>query len=329
MDGFFFFYTMTILAVCMFSALIAVVCGIATNRKSCYAEAVMFTAYFVELGSIFFNEYLSQNLDFPIDQYYAIETPVPRILIGAIIIASGSLALLRTLGVQSRKPYVLPLAGFIALSLMVVYLMPYGSLRQWLFYTLRQIYMAATLAYATWFYKHRAKEEVRLHVAKYRPVFWFLIAGLFGVTIEDAVVILRLDPAQGIAALPLYLSERNFCENFVLVVLSIFINVSNIRTLLFRLQAIPTAEKNAPLKVTHEDLFAQEVEDLMPRFAADHTLTPREQEVLFLVIEGKSNTEIAEKLVLSVGTVKTHVHNITRKCGVASREELKQLFWKA
>lgn len=48
-------------------------------------------------------------------------------------------------------------------------------------------------------------------------------------------------------------------------------------------------------------------------------LTEREIEVLTLVAEGCSNPEIAEKLFLSVGTVKTHVKHIYGKLGVDDR----------
>lgn len=48
-------------------------------------------------------------------------------------------------------------------------------------------------------------------------------------------------------------------------------------------------------------------------------LTEREIEVLKLIAEGLSNPEIAEKLVLSVGTVKTHVKHIYGKLGVDDR----------
>jgi len=50
-------------------------------------------------------------------------------------------------------------------------------------------------------------------------------------------------------------------------------------------------------------------------------LSDREIEVLRLVVAGLSNREIADQLVISVGTVKTHIHNIYGKLGVISRAQ--------
>lgn len=55
--------------------------------------------------------------------------------------------------------------------------------------------------------------------------------------------------------------------------------------------------------------------------ALGHDLTPREHEVLALMIEGHGNNEIAEKLVVSSSTIKSHVSNILSKLGVTSRTE--------
>jgi len=50
-------------------------------------------------------------------------------------------------------------------------------------------------------------------------------------------------------------------------------------------------------------------------------LTPRELEVLALIVEGLNNTEIAKRLVVSRSTVKFHVSSILSKLGVSSRTE--------
>jgi DNA-binding NarL/FixJ family response regulator len=49
------------------------------------------------------------------------------------------------------------------------------------------------------------------------------------------------------------------------------------------------------------------------------TLTPRELEILHLIADGMSNQEIAERLFLSVHTVKNHIHKVLETLGVRSR----------
>ncbi len=54
-------------------------------------------------------------------------------------------------------------------------------------------------------------------------------------------------------------------------------------------------------------------------------LTPRELDLIPLLIRGLNNKEIAESLFISLATVKTHIHNIYGKTGVRSRYELFHL----
>ena len=50
-------------------------------------------------------------------------------------------------------------------------------------------------------------------------------------------------------------------------------------------------------------------------------LTEREQEVFKLVVQGNSNQQIADSLVISITTVKAHISSILSKLGVSSRAE--------
>lgn len=50
-------------------------------------------------------------------------------------------------------------------------------------------------------------------------------------------------------------------------------------------------------------------------------LTPREEEVLGLVVEGQTNREIAYNLGISEKTVEKHLHNVFKKLDVSSRVE--------
>jgi DNA-binding NarL/FixJ family response regulator len=53
-------------------------------------------------------------------------------------------------------------------------------------------------------------------------------------------------------------------------------------------------------------------------------LTKRESEIFRLITAGKTNSEIADRLEVSVKTVEAHKHNILIKVGVDSGKDLKR-----
>lgn len=68
---------------------------------------------------------------------------------------------------------------------------------------------------------------------------------------------------------------------------------------------------------------------MMPRLVADASgeqtgpdPSPREREVLHLIVSGARNADIAEELGLSVRTAQKHVENLFRKFGVTERQSL-------
>ena len=60
--------------------------------------------------------------------------------------------------------------------------------------------------------------------------------------------------------------------------------------------------------------------ELAPRVVPD-PLTPRELEILQLVAQGQTNREIAQRLIVAVGTIKVHVEHILAKLGAADRTQ--------
>lgn len=63
------------------------------------------------------------------------------------------------------------------------------------------------------------------------------------------------------------------------------------------------------------------IEEMRPAASKTQTLTRREREVLRLIGRDYSNQDIANQLIIEVGTVKNHVHNILSKLNVSSRRE--------
>jgi len=72
-------------------------------------------------------------------------------------------------------------------------------------------------------------------------------------------------------------------------------------------------KSGAPIKAVEADTIISE--------QPVEALTPREQEVLKLISQGASNHDIAERLFLSDGTVRTHVHHILEKLNLKNRNQ--------
>jgi DNA-binding NarL/FixJ family response regulator len=62
--------------------------------------------------------------------------------------------------------------------------------------------------------------------------------------------------------------------------------------------------------------------------ARDTGLSPRELDVVRLVAQGSTNAEIAERLFITVGTVKTHLASVQTKLQARNRVEIAAWAWR-
>ena len=79
------------------------------------------------------------------------------------------------------------------------------------------------------------------------------------------------------------------------------------------------------LSIIANFLLFKKVSNQKKYHSATKKLTKQEQNILNLILQDKSNKEIASKMFVSVSTVKTHINNLYKKLNVSSREEVKSL----
>lgn len=81
--------------------------------------------------------------------------------------------------------------------------------------------------------------------------------------------------------------------------------------------------------MTYEAVTLQSIgsktEDAVAQLSLRHKLTKREEEILMYLAERHNGAYIASVLFISPNTARTHIHNIYRKLGVSSREEILRL----
>lgn len=91
------------------------------------------------------------------------------------------------------------------------------------------------------------------------------------------------------------------------------------------IRAVASGETVLPPPMTGS-LFSQVVEHALLKGKRNYRgairMTQREKEVIALIMDGKSNKQIAQKLNIATFTVKSHVHNILEKLALHSRLEI-------
>ena len=82
----------------------------------------------------------------------------------------------------------------------------------------------------------------------------------------------------------------------------------------------------------YQSLYVPEAEQHMSEkeklylFSVEHDLSARERDLLVLLLDGRTNKEIAEQLTISENTVKFHVRNILQKTGCKNRGDLVAVY---
>jgi two-component system NarL family response regulator len=133
--------------------------------------------------------------------------------------------------------------------------------------------------------------------------------GLSG--IETTLRIRARSPAAKIIILTTYDGDEDIFQALQAGAMAYLLKTIDSQTLLETVEAVQAGKYRLPPEIA---------ERLASRLATPD-LTPREREVLSLIVDGHSNKEIACKLSLAENTVKNHVKTILQKLGVQDRTQ--------
>jgi len=131
---------------------------------------------------------------------------------------------------------------------------------------------------------------------------------------EDTIVIFSFDM---FSAVGLKINNRNFSENLLFFGLAAVLIWNAVRYL---------ARLPEDCKEDFTALIPTPKDSVARRFCLQHGLTDRECEIFEQLLNGKSQQEISEDLIIALGTVKTHIHNIYQKTGAGNRNQLTAQF---
>jgi DNA-binding NarL/FixJ family response regulator len=142
--------------------------------------------------------------------------------------------------------------------------------------------------------------------------------------------ILELEPAPRVIMLTTFGEDENLFEALRAGTSGFLLKVSPPEQLLEAIRIVASGDGLIDPTVTRRVIEAFAGQPVPPAAPPElEALTPRELEVLKLIARGLANHEIADELVVSEATVKTHVKRILMKLGLRDRVQAVVLAYES
>ena len=246
------------------------------------------------------------------DQLFLL-TPSVKTIYFLTLISCMFYVVQRALKLQSLKALLIPICIYAAI-LISAPMIPENNWKVFIYYLPTQMMMVGL---AVWGLR-RLKKNPDLfqpdHAKSMRKVLLFLLLLAVCILIEDTIVIFFFDV---FAAVGLKINNRNVSGNilflgfaFCLIRMAVkHLTVASQKPSVSQQMSMYTAGKT-PSKL----------------FCMTYGLTDRECEIVQRLLDGRSQQEISDELIIALGTVKTHIHNVYQKTGSANRGQLIELY---
>ena len=278
------------------------------TRKSPVLIAIgtMFAAYLLDNTIVFCTEIIPAFAGV-YDKMF-LETPSVKTIYFIVLVSCLLYALHCTIPAFSVKQMGLLVFAYSAVLICV----PMISQHDWMVFGYYFITQFLVISISVWGLIVLRTTESSFDRGVVRRVLLYFLCMSILVLAEDSFVIFFLDRFDGPR---MKINNRNFSENLLYLGLAWPI---------FRHTAAQLKKLSAPAEEPMEEKPPEpdrEQRDF-DSFAAAYNLTEREQEILTRMLQSKSHQEIGDELIIALGTVKTHIHNIYQKTDSANRSQM-------
>ena len=298
------------------------------TKNNCYfAISILFSLYLFDNVVIYMTESINQFSTSYNNLF--ISVPTYKTLIIVAILAVYIMINNIFLNLKNFKLWYFAL-GFLAIFLFIIPVMEKTALKSWLFYIPGDIFFIIFNIYILNIIKNKKTTENSDILIYYEKLVKYTLFMSCLVFLEDSFVIFEIDVYSDTI---LNITNRNFSEDILRISQSLIL-IPYLLNLFFaesrQKEAADTAVSDNDNDSALKDKTDENEHDyyIFHLFCSTYLFTVREQEVFKHLLEDKNNKLISESLYISIGTVKTHVHNIFIKTDVSNRRELLQLYNK-
>lgn len=242
--------------------------------------------------------------------------------------------LLKSTVPQIRVRGLIMLYCVVIIFFLMIPFLPDSTWKSWLYFFPAQLFLFAYSCFGLINIKSAASEEPRWNYPYLKKLFLIMMAFSVIIALEDSFVIFKID----VYSTSTHIFFRSISEDIFRVASAVAsIRITIAYWILKNPQvaavsqdaAVPVLPKTgepvtvsdcvkpelsgAPQSVefqTNEPVGTESKDSKLMAFSRQYQLTVRESEIFALMLKNMTNQEICDDLFISLGTVKTHTHNI-------------------
>ena len=298
------------------------------TKNNCYfAISILFSLYLFDNVVIYMTEFIKTFSISYNKLFIAVPTYKTLIIISilAVYIALNTMFF----NLKNSKIWYFAL-GLLTIFLFIIPVMQRTAFKSWLFFVPGDLFFVLFNSYLLIVSKNNKvieRKGIFIHVNKLLTYTLFMSCLVF---VEDSFVIFNIDVYSDTI---LNITNRNFSEDILRISQSLIL-IPYLLNLFFAESRQKVAADTAVSDNDNDSALKDKTDEnehdyyIFHLFCSTYLFTVREQEVFKHLLEDKNNKLISESLYISIGTVKTHVHNIFIKTDVSNRRELLQLYNK-